>query len=229
MARLVLKLDDSVLRDYALSGTAVTLGRLQDNDIQIDDLSVSGHHAKLVLEGGHYVVYDENSTNGIYVNGEKVQRAVLRNEDAVLIGRHLLLFEEEKKEAVPVKAVALPASMPLGAAANPTPVRITSALDKQTTGVLKVMSGKTDQQQYVLAGDTFVIGKSETANIRLLRWFAPKIATTIHHRGAKYHIEESQTPTPVRVNNEVVAGERLLEPGDTILVDDVTLVFDLHQ
>ncbi|ABF43329.1 FHA domain containing protein [Candidatus Koribacter versatilis Ellin345] len=228
MARLVLKLDGNVLGEYALSNTAVTIGRLPDNDIHIDDLSVSGHHAKIVLEDGQYAVHDESSTNGTYVNGQKLAYAVLTNEDSVLIGRHLLVFEEEK--AAPVAARPLAAAPPaMGAVPNPVPVKITSPLDKKQTVTITVMAGKTDQQEYVLGAQSAVIGKSEGANIRLTRWFAPKVATTIYYRDGKYYIGESQTPTPVRVNSEVVQGEKLLEPGDTILVDDVTLIFNARK
>ncbi len=228
MARLVLKLDGNVLRDHPLTNAAVTIGRLPDNDIHIDDLSVSGHHAKILLEDGQYVVYDENSTNGTYVNGQKVARAVLAKEDSVLIGRHLLMFEEENAEVVPEKSESKAVAVAPQVEADPSK-QAAIPRDKKHTVAITVMEGKTDQQAYVLGTRSVMIGKSDAADIKLTRWFAPRIATTIQHRDGKYYIGESQTPTPVRVNSEVVQGERLLEPGDTILVDDVTLMFDVQH
>ncbi len=227
MARLVLKHDETVVREIPLGNGTLTIGRLPENDVQLEDLAVSGHHAKLVHEGGNYVLYDENSTNGSYVNGEKVQRKVLGNGDAVLIGPHLLTLEDEQPKTAPGATFAGAPTM--AAVANPTPVRITSRLDHRKTATITVMSGKTDQNEYVLTEAETVIGRSDTANIRLLRWFAPKIAAYIYLREGLYFLGESQTATPVRVNSEVVHGERKLEPGDTLLVDDVTLQFNLQS
>jgi hypothetical protein len=96
-------------------------------------------------------------------------------------------------------------------------------------GVLLVTSGKTDRQDYKLTHDETVIGRNEAAQVRLLRWFAPKIATIIRRRDGKYFIAESSTPTPVRVNSEVVFGERELVSGDTLLVDEISLIFNLQD
>jgi len=74
-----------------------------------------------------------------------------------------------------------------------------------------------------------VIGRNEAAQVRLLRWFAPKLATIIYRRDGKYFIAESATPEPVRVNSEVVFGERELAAGDTILVDEISLIFNLQS
>jgi pSer/pThr/pTyr-binding forkhead associated (FHA) protein len=218
MARLVLKLENVVLREVALGEAAVTIGRLPENDIRLDDLAVSGYHAKIVFEGGRFVVYDENSTNGLYINGAKAQRAVLTPGDTVLMGHHIFTFEDgTPAEAAPVHESA------------PADVKGSSPTGKKPVALIRVLEGKTDQHEYVLTGEHIVIGRSETAAIRLVRWFAPKMAATIHRRGDKYYLGESQTPTPVRVNSEAVHGERQLEPGDTILVDDVTLVFNLQS
>lgn len=212
MARLYLKLDNVVLQEYAMADAPITIGRLPENTIQIDNLSVSGHHARIVQEQGQFVLYDENSTNGTYVNGQRVERAVLANGDTVHVGRHILSFEEDGSAPV-----AAPAPPPVFAA------------PEEPVGVITVLSGKTDQQEYTLTNDQTLIGKSEQASIHLLRWFAPKIATVIHRRNGKYFIAESATAIAVRVNSEVVHGERELSPGDTILVDEVTLGFDLKH
>ena len=226
MARLVLKHDQAVVREIALGNGTLTIGRLPDNDIYLDDLAVSGHHAKVVREGDHYVLYDENSTNGSYVNGEKVERKELANGDVVLVGPHILLLEE----GVPNTAAAADTpAVPMDVMDNPVPPIIMGRSDSQKLGVITVVDGKTDQSEYILARQETVIGKSDTATIRLTRWFAPKVAATIYHREGRYFLGESQTPTPVRVNSEVVSGERLLEPGDTLLVDDITLQFTMQS
>lgn len=219
MARLYLKLDNVVLRGYAISDQPVTIGRLPDNTIQVDNLSVSGHHARVVRENGAYVLYDEASTNGTYVNGQKVARTVLTSGDTIHVGRHILSFIDDTADAAPVVTPSESAST--------TPLVFGDS--QMRRGVLTVLTGKTDQTEYVLTNAQTVIGKSDTASIQLQRWFAPKIAAIIDYRDGKYFIGESQTSIAVRVNSEIVHDERELVAGDTILVDEVSMVFKFQN
>ena len=75
----------------------VTIGRLAHNALQIDELSVSGHHADIFLKAGRYHLHDPGSTNGTFVNGEQVTHAILRGGDEVRFGNveSLLLSDED--------------------------------------------------------------------------------------------------------------------------------------
>jgi len=201
MARLFLKLDNVVLREYAISDKPLTIGRLPENAVQVDNLSVSGHHARIVLENGQFVLYDQNSTNGTYVNGLKVSRAALQHGDTIHVGRHILAFENDPKAPKP----------------------------KPKLGTLVVLSGKTDSPEYVLDQPQSIIGKADNATVHLQRWFAPKVATIITRRDDKYFISGSPSATPVRVNTEIVQHDRELMAGDTILVDEVSLIFNYQD
>ncbi|MFM7374131.1 MAG: FHA domain-containing protein, partial [Chthoniobacterales bacterium] len=53
-------------------GSKLTVGRLGDNDVHLDDGSVSGHHAELAVRDGGAVLVDKDSTNGTFLNGEQV-------------------------------------------------------------------------------------------------------------------------------------------------------------
>jgi pSer/pThr/pTyr-binding forkhead associated (FHA) protein len=64
----------------------LTVGRETDNTLIVPDLSVSRHHARVALENGALVVYDLNSTNGVYVNEQRVQRQALKAGDIVRFG-----------------------------------------------------------------------------------------------------------------------------------------------
>jgi pSer/pThr/pTyr-binding forkhead associated (FHA) protein len=72
--------------------TPITIGREDENDIQLNDDRVSRFHAKLQSDGGKIILTDLESTNGTRVNGHAVQMHVLREGDLVSIGRCLLLF-----------------------------------------------------------------------------------------------------------------------------------------
>ncbi|HEY1525493.1 MAG TPA: FHA domain-containing protein [Candidatus Angelobacter sp.] len=97
MAKLYLRFEqnDQVLKEVALTQAATTIGRLPDNSVQIDNLAVSGHHAKISWDTDHYVVEDLGSLNGTYVNNERVGKATLKHGDHVKIGKHRVEFKNE--------------------------------------------------------------------------------------------------------------------------------------
>ncbi len=101
MAKLYLKFEQAVLKEVTLAQGMVTVGRLPDNLIQVDNLAVSGHHAKIYWEVDHYVVEDNNSLNGTFVNNQKVSKATLKDGDNILIGKHTITFKDEWHEDQP--------------------------------------------------------------------------------------------------------------------------------
>ncbi|MEO0421071.1 MAG: AAA family ATPase [Pseudomonadota bacterium] len=89
-ASFQLFLDDDAVAEHRLTGERLTIGRDQDNDIQINAEYVSRHHAQVSwLRGGCWIA-DLNSTNGTFVNGLRVRRRLLRDGDEIQFGRHRL-------------------------------------------------------------------------------------------------------------------------------------------
>ena len=78
---------------HELTKRAVVLGRSRECDIRIDDANVSRRHAEVRNENGAYWIVDLGSTNGIEVNGKRVDRARLSNDDRIVVGRTDLVFE----------------------------------------------------------------------------------------------------------------------------------------
>ncbi|HUK86940.1 MAG TPA: FHA domain-containing protein [Terriglobales bacterium] len=101
MAKLYLKFEQNVLKEFTLAQGTVTIGRLPDNLIQVDNLAVSGHHAKIYWDTDHYVLEDNNSLNGTYLNNQRVSKSVLKDGDSMLIGKHTLVFKDEWHEDTP--------------------------------------------------------------------------------------------------------------------------------
>ena len=75
MARLVLLSEGLTGRTYDLKVEKTTVGRVADNTFEIPETSVSSHHAEILLRGNEVVVRDLDSTNGTYINGEKITEA----------------------------------------------------------------------------------------------------------------------------------------------------------
>jgi len=82
-------------RRTVLSGSRVVVGRSRECDITLDDANVSRRHAELRPDGDSWMVVDLGSTNGIKVNRQRVDQAVLRHADQITIGLTELDFELE--------------------------------------------------------------------------------------------------------------------------------------
>ena len=91
MLRILLKFNDAVLREIESGKEEITIGRDAENDIQIDNIAVSGEHARILKGPYHYLIEDLNSTNGTFVNEEKITKRVLEENDAITIGKHTLV------------------------------------------------------------------------------------------------------------------------------------------
>lgn len=92
MARLILSLDGSQLAEYNMTKERYTIGRLPDNDVRIDNPTVSGHHSLIINILNDSFLEDLNSTNGTYVNGKLIKKHALQHGDLITVGRHQLRF-----------------------------------------------------------------------------------------------------------------------------------------
>lgn len=92
MARLIVEHNSQVLKDYSFGKKSVTVGRSDDNTIVLDDLAVSGYHARLDKKGVDYILTDLQSTNGTFLNNTNVVSHKLAHGDRIVIGEHTLLF-----------------------------------------------------------------------------------------------------------------------------------------
>lgn len=95
MAKLVLSFKGETLCEYDLNQETLTIGRKADNDIHIDNLAVSGKHAKVLTILNDSFIEDLKSTNGTFINGEKVNKHALQNGEIIAIGKHELTYRNE--------------------------------------------------------------------------------------------------------------------------------------
>jgi pSer/pThr/pTyr-binding forkhead associated (FHA) protein len=92
MAKLILSMDGLVLKEIPLTKERTTIGRKPHNDIQIDNLAVSGEHAVIVTILNDSFLEDLGSTNGTVVNGNPIKKHFLQNNDVVELGKYKLKF-----------------------------------------------------------------------------------------------------------------------------------------
>ncbi|NIN35201.1 MAG: FHA domain-containing protein [Gammaproteobacteria bacterium] len=99
MAKLVLSMNGEVQGEYELSQERMSIGRKAENDIQIDNLAVSGKHALIITILDDSFLEDLGSTNGTYVNGKLVKKHALKDGDVIAIGKHELKYINENATA----------------------------------------------------------------------------------------------------------------------------------
>ena len=99
MAKLILSMDGLVLKEIPLTKERTTIGRKPHNDIQIDNLAVSGEHAVIVTILNDSFLEDLGSTNGTVVNGNPIKKHFLQNNDVIELGKYKLKFIGEATPA----------------------------------------------------------------------------------------------------------------------------------
>jgi len=142
MAKLILSMDGLVLKEISLSKERTTIGRKPHNDIQIDNLAVSGEHAVIVSILNDSFLEDLGSTNGTLVNGQSVKKHFLQNNDVIELGKYKLKYINEApaqtkaadfEKTMILRPGAMKAMTPPPAVSAPTPVTLAAKPVAQST------------------------------------------------------------------------------------------------
>ncbi len=95
MAKLIMTLDGAVVREFPIDKDSISIGRKHGNDIQLNDLTVSGRHALIVTMGEHTYVDDLGSTNGTLLNGARVAKTLIKHGDVIQIGNYQFTYYDD--------------------------------------------------------------------------------------------------------------------------------------
>ena len=236
MTKIILQFKDAVLKEIPVEEELVTIGRKADNTICIDNLAVSGHHARIFKAGDWFLIEDLDSLNGTFVNGKMIKESPLKNGDEVLIGKHVLKFVStdvaatSEPEAVLKKGVAggtmiIDSKVQQEMLAQISKDRSVSSVG-EALGRLMVLEGSTDQNEYDLTERVISIGKDSSAKIRLKGFFSPKFAAFVN-RGKEGYFISPASGKEIKVNQEAVSGRRKLQDGDVVQVAGLKMHFYL--
>ena len=162
MAKLILSLDDQVIEDIDIGKERMTIGRKPHNDIQIDNLAVSGEHAMIMTILNDSFLEDLGSTNGTMVNGKAVKKHFLQPDDVVEIGKYKLRYvndkagkvsQEEFEKTMVMRAPAAGASPQASPSDTQTDIRGAKGTDTQAGVATETGANvQTAQQQTTTAG-----------------------------------------------------------------------------
>ncbi len=240
MAKLVLKFKEAVLKEITIEKDHVMLGRKPENDLVIDNLAVSGFHAKILKEKDQYVLEDMGSLNGTYVGGDRITRRTLRDGEQILIGKHTIEFiapELKPAEAAPQPAQRQKAldetvvldprfqQQLLGRVAS-EPRSASPVIEKSDVlGGFVVVEGSSDKREYELRDRVTTIGRDSSAGIRLRGWFTPKVMALINRRKEGYFISPAAKNKLPKVNGVEIRERYDLKDGDVVEVPGMKLQF----
>ncbi len=224
MPKLLLMHDGAVIREYPLDKERMSVGRRPNNEIQLDDQTVSGTHAVFLVLHNVYVE-DQNSTNGVILNGKRVGKRQLEHGDIIRIGRHELKFIDDKAQNFERTVVINAATAPTPAAVmgkTPAPAvpnkPSTEPAAVVTPMVVRIVSGPKN-------GTVIALKKPYTT----LGTPGGEMAV-IAKRGARFFLMPMQgtaTSKPPRLNgNPLQAESQVLTLGDIIEVAGSRLQFE---
>ncbi len=221
MARIILMFNKQVVKEYPLLKESITIGRNEDNTITIDNLAVSGYHARIDPAGSDYILTDLQSTNGTFVNDKKIVSHKLAHGDNVIIGKHIVLFVGTGKELDAKQAdkkADMDKTMMLDTAKQKELLAkqkgaVQAAKAAQKIGVVNFIEGA-DLGEIELTKKLTKIGKAETSEIRLSGMFMPATAATISRRPSGYVI--TSMGGKLKVNGQVIKENVALKEFDTI-------------
>jgi pSer/pThr/pTyr-binding forkhead associated (FHA) protein len=216
MAKLIMSLDNAVIREVPLDKERFTIGRKPHNDIQIDNLAVSGEHALIVTILNDSFLEDLGSTNGTLVNGNPIKKHILHSNDVIEIGKYKLKFVSEQptgqasvadfeKTMVlrPPAAKTAMEGMPSGfgdTQVNPTatttqsrPQSVISGSAKQTEKIaaVQILSGPAAGKELELTKNLTTLGKPGVQVAVITR--RPHGYFITHVEGAKFPIINGKT------------------------------------
>src|SRR5262245_1728749 len=90
-----------VLQNVPFHKDTLSIGRMRENDVVIDNLAVSRFHAKMTLLNGEVYLEDQGSENGTFVNGEPIQKKLVTAKDEIVIGKHQIILAPSSLETTP--------------------------------------------------------------------------------------------------------------------------------
>ena len=237
MAKLVLCFNGKVVKEYEIDKKTLTIGRKPSNDIHIDDLAVSGNHAKVLTILNNSFIEDLESTNGTFINRNKIAKHALQNGENIVIGKHELKYvnantessesDFEKTMVIRPDAAGMPAIEETDKKFEQTINKIVADLDLASAGTttnspgparLLLKSGENSGRELQLTKILTTLGKPGVQ------------VAAITRRPTAYFlivVDAGKDNKKPLVNNTEVAKQQALADGDVIEIAGVKMSFCL--
>lgn len=239
MPYLTLLYQKKVINQYPIdSGYPVSIGRKDNNNIVINNLAVSGIHARVESRADGVFVIDMESKNGTFLNGKPTIKSPLKEGDEILIGKHKLIFSEAELE----KKIAAMATPTISASDQRLDETMVLDTDKHRDMIANVLAGKSGPAKkkaptpilLIQAGGSgkvtlknkfTKIGKEKSNDIIAKGMFVGKRAATVTKQEDGYYVSHVKGLAKTQVNGEKVTSAQKLKHGDIIGIGKLRLRF----
>lgn len=192
MPKIIVMMDDIVIKEVELTKERTTLGRRPYNDIVIENLAVSGEHAAFHMQSKEVAIEDLNSTNGTFVNGKAVRKQALRHGDTLEVGKYKIRFES---------GVDFDKTMVV------TPCGVVPVVpEPEISGSIKVVSGPAAGREMPLTKVVTTVGKPGVSIAAITRR---------QHHFVVHHVEGTDRPM---LNGVALTAEPVILKHDDQLV-----------
>ena len=243
MAKLQLIFDGEVINEYDINKDEISIGRHPSNDINIDNMGISGQHAKIVKSAGEFYIEDNNSTNGTKLNGQKISRQILKHGDNIGLFKHTLRFailsspeassdqdgasngavkEQESDATIMLSADRLDNMMSEyrseGEEGDAKKAEVQPHLEVKSSTAVRTLQ---------LHDKSILIGKKDGCQINTGGWFfSPAVSAIIKKDiGGSYSIRPE---VKIKINTKKTNKIQLLKHNDHIFIRDTVIIFKLH-
>lgn len=208
-----------------------SIGRSSSNDVVINNMGVSSFHAVISKKNGLYYIEDLNSSNGTYLNSQKISSTERFNlEDSLVIGKHTLKLSEwsqapsassvaSYQESSDATVIMAPGSMP-----SSTSVESQAEAITQKNCSLIVKGDLNGIKKLLLTENNYGIGKAKDNKIRIGGWFTPRHIAEIEKVGHSFYITPLKKKK-VKLNNNLISSSSMLSHGDEIRIKKLFMKF----
>lgn len=227
MIKLMIKYESSFIKEFQTEKDSVVIGRKSENDLVLDNPTVSRKHCKIYKAGDSYFIEDLNSTNGTFLNSKKILKSGIKDGDTVTIVKYSLIFSSSKNTAESnnspkeeeIKILEKTQSKYI----DPKTVKASlEAIENPADSVL----------EYEIKAVSTYIGKQGKANIpaKSANIFSslPELAAVITFRSEGYYLNPLKEGI-VKYNGDELKDKVLLKNEDIIVVGATRFKFCLKK
>jgi pSer/pThr/pTyr-binding forkhead associated (FHA) protein len=229
MAGIVVTYKSRVVKHHTInprSKSNVTIGRHPTNDIVINNRLVSAHHAQITQTKNGLQLIDLNSTNGTYVNNDKVVDYQLAHQDWITIGKHILIVDLYETLSLEATQQMLKAGFSSAADAESTMLIDWSEIQGQMQSIDYLYFISSERQDFELSGTMITIGKNTDADIVVSGFWSLLAGTPsaiIGKQDDDYFLDYVSGLIKPRINGIPIQSPTKLNHHDVISIGPLTM------
>lgn len=199
---------------YVFHQGEMTIGRTADCEIIIDNLAVSRKHAKLSREDDGFYVADLGSGNGTFVNGKRISKQRLSDNDEIVIGKHRLLFKEPRSDKELISKAGMEER--------------TKLVGESHAAYLAFMEGFQEKMRFTIRKPKVTIGRSMKCDVQLAGLGVGRQHALLYRQGDEFLLKSTTLMRRTLVNDQPVK-EAQLRDGDEIRIGKNRIIFGVSQ